>query len=93
MTFTVISELMVQDHPAVGQRGAAVAEGHLDAVVDFSARHISGDGKHVDSRYMNSVLFSVGRRSEVFKEVCIDKMSTLHHLASTILPKCLFFKS
>lgn len=47
--FTVIGELVVQDHSAVGHRGAAVAEKHLDAVVHFSARHISGDGKHVDS--------------------------------------------
>lgn len=47
--FTVIRELVVQDHPAVGQRGAAVAERHLDAVEDLSTRDISGNGKHVDS--------------------------------------------
>lgn len=40
---------MVQHHPAVSQRRATVAERHLDAVVDFGARHIGGNGKHVDS--------------------------------------------
>ena len=48
IVITVIGELVVQHHPAVGQGGAAVAERHLDAVVDLSTRHVSGDGKHVD---------------------------------------------
>lgn len=55
----MIGELVVQDHPAVGQRGAAVAERHLDAVVDLSARHIGGNGKHADSRDTDAALFSV----------------------------------
>lgn len=48
IVITVIGELVVQHHPAVGQGGAAVAERHLDAVVDLSTRHVGGDGKHVD---------------------------------------------
>lgn len=46
---TVVCELVVKHHPAVGQRRAAVPERHLDAVVDLGARHVSGDGEHVDS--------------------------------------------
>lgn len=44
----MIGHLVLQDHSAVGQRRAAVAEGHLNAVVDLGARHVGGDGKHVD---------------------------------------------
>lgn len=65
IVFTVISELVEQDHPAVGQRGAAVAERHLDAVEDLSTRHIGGNGKHVDSRDSNPVLLSAGKVPEV----------------------------
>lgn len=38
-----------QHHPAVRHGGAAVSDGRLDAVEDFRARHVSGNGKHVDS--------------------------------------------
>lgn len=54
--FTLISEVLkvknwcrtVQDLMTAGQRRAAVAERHADALVDLSSRHISENGKHVD---------------------------------------------
>ena len=78
--FTAIGELVVQDHAAVGQRGVAVAERHLDAVQHFSARYIGGNGKHVDGRDTEPVLFSVGKRSQVNTEVYADITSMLHRL-------------
>lgn len=68
---TVVRELVVKDHPTVGHRGAAVPERHLDAVVDLCSRHISGDGKHVDCQDVKTVIFSVGRRSEVSAKPCM----------------------
>lgn len=47
-TLTVIGHLVLQDHVAVGRRRAAVAEEHLNAVVDLGAGYVSRDGKHVD---------------------------------------------
>lgn len=44
----MIGHLVLQDHVAAGQRRAAVAEGHLNPVVDLGARHVGRDGKHVD---------------------------------------------
>lgn len=50
----------MQDHAAVGRGGAAVAQEHLDAVVDFSTRHLSRDGKHVDNGDVHPILLSAG---------------------------------
>lgn len=61
---TVVGELVMQDHSAVSQR-AAVSERHLDAVVDLGSRHVSGEGKHVDSQDMSLILVPVRRRSHI----------------------------
>lgn len=56
---TAVGQLMLQHHSAVSQRGAAVAQRHLDAVVHFSSRYIGGDGKHVDSQDLNCSLLPI----------------------------------
>lgn len=58
VTLTVVRELVHQDRPAVAQRGVALSEKHRDAFIDFSCRHVSGDGKHVDSQDMKPTLLS-----------------------------------
>lgn len=61
-TLTVVGHLVLQDHVAVGQRRAAVAEGHPNAVVDLGARHVGGEGEHVDGRDQDPVVLSGWRQ-------------------------------
>lgn len=56
VTLTVVRELVHQDHSAVAHWGVALSEKHRDAVIDFSGRHVSRDGKHVDSQDMKPTL-------------------------------------
>lgn len=58
--FTAIGELVQKDHPAVGHRRAAVAERHLDAAEDLSARHVSRKGEHADGQDVDPISFSRG---------------------------------
>lgn len=62
---TAVRQLVLQDHVAVSQGRVAAAQRRLDAVVDLSRHHIRRDGKRVHSHDTDTVLLSVGRRSEV----------------------------
>lgn len=84
--FTVIGELVQQDHPAVRHCGAAVTDRRLNDAEDFSTRHISGNGKHVDSGDVDAVFFSGMRKVRGHCSKCAEMQRV--HITPSLFCSC-----